>query len=94
MRFLAFGGLPGHAAQSKKQECLLFDHSRETHAQRVWKVACGVSAILNPIYAAVKEDQSIERYGLNAVCTHLGCVVCFLLSPSKVSYHTISDAIA
>ncbi len=31
------------------------------------------------------EDGQIERYGLNAVCTHLGCVVsrvdqsCFLL---------------
>lgn len=24
---------------------------------------------------AVREDQTIERYGINAVCTHLGCVV-------------------
>jgi cytochrome b6-f complex iron-sulfur subunit len=26
-------------------------------------------------YLIVKEDKSIEKYGLNAVCTHLGCVV-------------------
>ena len=26
-------------------------------------------------YIIVKEDKSIESYGLNAVCTHLGCVV-------------------
>jgi cytochrome b6-f complex iron-sulfur subunit len=26
-------------------------------------------------YIIVKEDKSLESYGLNAVCTHLGCVV-------------------
>merc|ERR1719343_1355011 len=26
-------------------------------------------------YLIVKEDSTIESYGLNAVCTHLGCVV-------------------
>ena len=26
-------------------------------------------------YLIVKEDKTIETYGLNAVCTHLGCVV-------------------
>merc|ERR1712106_924860 len=26
-------------------------------------------------YLIVKEDKSLETYGLNAVCTHLGCVV-------------------
>jgi len=26
-------------------------------------------------YLIVKEDKSIENYGINAVCTHLGCVV-------------------
>ena len=49
------------------------------------------SSILNPLinqllrsltlfllccsYLIVKEDKSLETYGLNAVCTHLGCVV-------------------
>jgi len=26
-------------------------------------------------YLIIKDDKSIESYGLNAVCTHLGCVV-------------------
>merc|ERR1712157_415137 len=26
-------------------------------------------------YLIVKEDKTLESYGLNAVCTHLGCVV-------------------
>jgi cytochrome b6-f complex iron-sulfur subunit len=26
-------------------------------------------------YLIVKEDNCLETYGLNAVCTHLGCVV-------------------
>ena len=26
-------------------------------------------------YLIIKEDKSLESYGLNAVCTHLGCVV-------------------
>jgi len=26
-------------------------------------------------YLIVKDDQTLESYGLNAVCTHLGCVV-------------------
>lgn len=29
----------------------------------------------DPTYIVVKEDQTIAAYGLNAVCTHLGCVV-------------------
>jgi nitrite reductase/ring-hydroxylating ferredoxin subunit len=26
-------------------------------------------------YLVVLEDQTVEKYGINAVCTHLGCVV-------------------
>ena len=29
----------------------------------------------DPTYVVVTEDQAIESYGINAVCTHLGCVV-------------------
>ena len=29
----------------------------------------------DPTYLVVTEDKSIGNYGLNAVCTHLGCVV-------------------
>ncbi len=29
----------------------------------------------DPTYLIVNADGKIENYGLNAVCTHLGCVV-------------------
>ena len=29
----------------------------------------------DPTYIIIKEDKTIASYGLNAVCTHLGCVV-------------------
>ena len=29
----------------------------------------------DPTYLVVTEDKAIENYGINAVCTHLGCVV-------------------
>ena len=29
----------------------------------------------DPTYLVVRPDGDIERYGINAVCTHLGCVV-------------------
>jgi cytochrome b6-f complex iron-sulfur subunit len=29
----------------------------------------------DPTYIVVKEDLSVENYGINAICTHLGCVV-------------------
>ncbi|NER33954.1 MAG: cytochrome b6-f complex iron-sulfur subunit [Oscillatoria sp. SIO1A7] len=29
----------------------------------------------DPTYLIVKEDKTLTDYGLNAVCTHLGCVV-------------------
>ena len=29
----------------------------------------------DPTYLVVKEDGSLEKYGINSVCTHLGCVV-------------------
>jgi Rieske Fe-S protein len=29
----------------------------------------------DPTYLIVNNDGGIENYGLNAVCTHLGCVV-------------------
>ena len=34
-------------------------------------------------YIIVKDDKSIESYGLNAVCTHLGCVVPWSAATNK-----------
>ena len=44
---------------------------------------CGYSrSSLTVRLAAVTDDGQIERYGLNAVCTHLGCVVRLQLTPA------------
>lgn len=29
----------------------------------------------DPTYLVVNQDGAIESFGINAVCTHLGCVV-------------------
>ena len=29
----------------------------------------------DPTYLVVKDDGTLEKYGINSVCTHLGCVV-------------------
>ena len=34
-------------------------------------------------YLIVKEDKTLETYGLNAVCTHLGCVVPWSATSNK-----------
>ncbi|GKY96003.1 hypothetical protein MPSEU_000616700 [Mayamaea pseudoterrestris] len=34
-------------------------------------------------YLIVKEDKTLESYGLNAVCTHLGCVVPWSAAANK-----------
>lgn len=37
----------------------------------------------DPTYIVVTEDHTIANYGLNAVCTHLGCVVPWNISENK-----------
>ena len=37
----------------------------------------------DPTYLIVSEDQGIKSFGLNAVCTHLGCVVPWNASEDK-----------
>lgn len=37
----------------------------------------------DPTYLVVKEDKTLASYGLNAVCTHLGCVVPWNASENK-----------
>ncbi len=44
-----------------------------THLAGDRSLAQGIKG--DPTYIVVKEDQSIENYGINAICTHLGCVV-------------------
>lgn len=37
----------------------------------------------DPTYLIVKDDGTLEDYGLNAVCTHLGCVVPWVNAEGK-----------
>jgi cytochrome b6-f complex iron-sulfur subunit len=37
----------------------------------------------DPTYIVVEKDKSLESYGINAVCTHLGCVVPWNPSENK-----------
>jgi cytochrome b6-f complex iron-sulfur subunit len=37
----------------------------------------------DPTYLVVREDSSLETYGINSVCTHLGCVVPWNASENK-----------
>lgn len=37
----------------------------------------------DPTYIVVKEDKSLADFGINAVCTHLGCVVPWNASENK-----------
>ena len=37
----------------------------------------------DPTYVVIAEDDMIEKYGINAVCTHLGCVVPWNASENK-----------
>merc|ERR1719276_732016 len=45
----------------------------ETHPVGDHSLAQGLKG--DATYLIVKEDGTLENYGLNAVCTHLGCVV-------------------
>ena len=37
----------------------------------------------DPTYLVVTEDEKIESYGINAICTHLGCVVPWNVAEKK-----------
>ncbi|MFW6359111.1 MAG: cytochrome b6-f complex iron-sulfur subunit [Chroococcales cyanobacterium] len=52
-----------------------------THAAGDRALAQGLKG--DPTYIIISEDKTIEEYGLNAVCTHLGCVVPWNASENK-----------
>lgn len=52
-----------------------------THAAGDRTLAQGLKG--DPTYIIIKEDKTITDYGLNAVCTHLGCVVPWNSSENK-----------
>lgn len=53
----------------------------ETHNPGDRVLAQGLKG--DPTYIVVQEDKSLASYGINAVCTHLGCVVPWNASENK-----------
>lgn len=58
--------------------CLVLLQSSHPHL-----LVCFLTLLLLCSYIIVKDDKSIESYGLNAVCTHLGCVVPWSAATNK-----------
>ena len=69
----AGGGGGGVSAKDALGNDLFEKEYLETHKPGDHSLAQGLKG--DATYLIVKEDGSLEDYGLNAVCTHLGCVV-------------------
>ncbi|MDJ0715666.1 MAG: cytochrome b6-f complex iron-sulfur subunit [Prochloraceae cyanobacterium] len=53
----------------------------ETHKAGDRVLAQGLKG--DPTYIVVTEDNTISDYGINAICTHLGCVVPWVAAENK-----------
>jgi len=69
----AGGGDGGTPAKDALGNELIQSAYLETHKAGDHSLAQGLKG--DATYLIVKDDGSLETYGLNAVCTHLGCVV-------------------
>eukprot|EP00523_Entomoneis_sp_CCMP467_P004144 CAMPEP_0168756728 /NCGR_PEP_ID=MMETSP0724-20121128/20773_1 /TAXON_ID=265536 /ORGANISM="Amphiprora sp., Strain CCMP467" /LENGTH=211 /DNA_ID=CAMNT_0008805461 /DNA_START=25 /DNA_END=660 /DNA_ORIENTATION=+ len=67
------GGSGGIPAKDALGNDLFAASYLESHPANDRSLAQGLKG--DATYLIVKEDKTIEKYGLNAVCTHLGCVV-------------------
>jgi len=67
------GGSGGSTAKDALGNDIFAAAYLESHPAKDRSLAQGLKG--DATYIIIKEDKSIETYGLNAVCTHLGCVV-------------------
>ncbi len=67
----AAGG--GVVAKDELGQDILVDQYLANHPANSRSLAQGLKG--DPTYLIVTEESTLEKYGLNAVCTHLGCVV-------------------
>merc|ERR1719189_417634 len=67
------GGTGGITAKDALGNDIVLEEYLKTHPALDRNLAQGLKG--DATYLIVKEDKSLESYGLNAVCTHLGCVV-------------------
>mmetsp|Transcript_10546 Transcript_10546/g.18472 ORF Transcript_10546/g.18472 Transcript_10546/m.18472 type:complete len:239 (+) Transcript_10546:133-849(+) len=69
----AAGGSGGTVAKDAAGNDIKAPRWLETHKPGDHSLAQGIKG--DAYYIVVKEDGTLEEYGINAVCTHLGCVV-------------------
>ena len=75
------GAGAGLAAKDKLGNDILASEFVSTRQAGERSLAQGLKG--DPTYLIVSEEESIESFGLNAVCTHLGCVVPWNASADK-----------
>jgi cytochrome b6-f complex iron-sulfur subunit len=69
----AGGGTGGITAKDALGNDIVVSEYLTTHLAGDRTLAQGLKG--DPTYVVVKDDGQIANYGINAVCTHLGCVV-------------------
>ncbi|GIL82474.1 hypothetical protein Vretimale_11914 [Volvox reticuliferus] len=75
------GGGGGQAAKDALGNDIKADSWLATHQKGDRSLSQGLKG--DPTYLIVTSDGTIEKYGLNAVCTHLGCVVPWVAAENK-----------
>jgi len=75
------GGSGGVTAKDALGKDILVSEFLATHVPGDHVLAQGLKG--DPTYIVVKEDKSLADFGINAVCTHLGCVVPWNASENK-----------
>jgi cytochrome b6-f complex iron-sulfur subunit len=69
----AGGGGGGVLAKDALGNDIVVSEYLKTHLAGDRTLAQGIKG--DPTYLVVTGDQALETYGINAICTHLGCVV-------------------
>ncbi len=75
------GSGSGLTAKDAQGNDIIVSQFLASHAAGDRTLAQGLKG--DPTYLIVQEDKSLANYGLNAVCTHLGCVVPWNASEDK-----------
>jgi len=75
------GGAGGQAAKDALGNDVKVAKWVETHKKGDYSLTQGLKG--DPTYLIVTQEGNIESFGLNAVCTHLGCVVPWVAAENK-----------
>jgi cytochrome b6-f complex iron-sulfur subunit len=67
------GGTGGQIAKDALGNSVILEQWIKDHPPPTRALAQGLGG--DPTYIVITSDNTLEKYGINAVCTHLGCVV-------------------